>query len=249
MAEIARRAGVGPATLYCNFASRRELLEALYVDEVDAVCEPQRRSTAARSVSGSRHGCVGSSSTSRASATSRLSCWPSRISGAPFRRRPSSGPRRRSAPADRGPAQPRDPRRPHARADPRPGRRDRQDPARPWLPRSDPAGGTRRPTTGPQRLIRVGPKHRKRMLLLSPPAGVTVARVVLGFQNGVVLEADGAEGAALPSRASRIPGNSVRFQVITRRGSGLDRNELHRLSDRSRAARDGRPSRSGGLQL
>jgi AcrR family transcriptional regulator len=39
MAEVARRAGVGPATLYRNFASRRELLEALYVDEVDAVCE------------------------------------------------------------------------------------------------------------------------------------------------------------------------------------------------------------------
>jgi AcrR family transcriptional regulator len=39
MAEIARRAGVGMATLYRNFSSRRELLEALYVDEVDAVCE------------------------------------------------------------------------------------------------------------------------------------------------------------------------------------------------------------------
>ena len=39
MAEISRRAGVGQATLYRNFASRRELLEALYVDEVDAVCE------------------------------------------------------------------------------------------------------------------------------------------------------------------------------------------------------------------
>ena len=39
MAEIARRAGVGPATLYRNFSSRRALLEALYVDEVDAVCE------------------------------------------------------------------------------------------------------------------------------------------------------------------------------------------------------------------
>lgn len=38
MAEIARRAGVGPATLYRNFASRRALLEALYVDEVVAVC-------------------------------------------------------------------------------------------------------------------------------------------------------------------------------------------------------------------
>lgn len=39
MAEIARRAGVGSATLYRNFANRRELLEALYVDEIDAVCE------------------------------------------------------------------------------------------------------------------------------------------------------------------------------------------------------------------
>jgi AcrR family transcriptional regulator len=39
MAEIARRTGVGPATLYRNFSSRRELLEALYIDEVDAVCK------------------------------------------------------------------------------------------------------------------------------------------------------------------------------------------------------------------
>jgi AcrR family transcriptional regulator len=38
MAEIARRAGVGQGTLYRNFASRRDLLEALYVDEVDAIC-------------------------------------------------------------------------------------------------------------------------------------------------------------------------------------------------------------------
>ena len=38
MAEVARRAGVGSATLYRNFANRRELLEALYVDEIDAVC-------------------------------------------------------------------------------------------------------------------------------------------------------------------------------------------------------------------
>jgi AcrR family transcriptional regulator len=39
MADIARRAGVGSATLYRNFTNRRELLEALYVDEIDAVCE------------------------------------------------------------------------------------------------------------------------------------------------------------------------------------------------------------------
>jgi AcrR family transcriptional regulator len=39
MAEISRRAGVGMATLYRNFPGRRELLEALYSDEVDAICK------------------------------------------------------------------------------------------------------------------------------------------------------------------------------------------------------------------
>jgi AcrR family transcriptional regulator len=39
MAEVSRRAGVGMATLYRNFSSRRELLEALYMDEVGAVCQ------------------------------------------------------------------------------------------------------------------------------------------------------------------------------------------------------------------
>lgn len=39
MAEISRRAGVGMATLYRNFPDRRELLEALYTDEVNAVCQ------------------------------------------------------------------------------------------------------------------------------------------------------------------------------------------------------------------
>lgn len=38
MAEVARRSGVGQATLYRNFATRHELLEALLVDEVDEVC-------------------------------------------------------------------------------------------------------------------------------------------------------------------------------------------------------------------
>lgn len=38
MAEVARRAGVGMATLYRNFPGRQELLEALYADEVDALC-------------------------------------------------------------------------------------------------------------------------------------------------------------------------------------------------------------------
>ncbi len=38
MAEISRRAGVGMATLYRNFPGRQELLEGLYVAEVDAIC-------------------------------------------------------------------------------------------------------------------------------------------------------------------------------------------------------------------
>jgi AcrR family transcriptional regulator len=39
MAEVSRRAGVGMATLYRNFPGRRDLLEALYIDEVNAVCQ------------------------------------------------------------------------------------------------------------------------------------------------------------------------------------------------------------------
>ena len=39
MAEVSRRAGVGMATLYRNFPGRQELLEALYTDEVNAICE------------------------------------------------------------------------------------------------------------------------------------------------------------------------------------------------------------------
>ena len=38
MAEVGRRAGVGAATLYRNFAHRRALLEALYADEIDGIC-------------------------------------------------------------------------------------------------------------------------------------------------------------------------------------------------------------------
>lgn len=39
MAEVARRTGVGMATLYRNFPGRRELLEALYAAEVDELCQ------------------------------------------------------------------------------------------------------------------------------------------------------------------------------------------------------------------
>jgi AcrR family transcriptional regulator len=37
--EIARRAGVGIGTLYRNFPSRQDLLEAVYVGEVQALCQ------------------------------------------------------------------------------------------------------------------------------------------------------------------------------------------------------------------
>ncbi|MGH2743058.1 MAG: TetR/AcrR family transcriptional regulator, partial [Thermoleophilaceae bacterium] len=37
--EIARRAGVGIGTLYRHFPSRQELLEAVYVEEVEEVCQ------------------------------------------------------------------------------------------------------------------------------------------------------------------------------------------------------------------
>ncbi|MFS8201180.1 TetR/AcrR family transcriptional regulator [Streptomyces sp. CWNU-52B] len=37
--DIARRAGVGIATLYRNFPTRRHLFESLYADEVDALCQ------------------------------------------------------------------------------------------------------------------------------------------------------------------------------------------------------------------
>jgi len=37
--EIARRAGVGIGTLYRNFPTRQDLLEAVYVEEVEAVCQ------------------------------------------------------------------------------------------------------------------------------------------------------------------------------------------------------------------
>ncbi len=52
MAEISRRAGVGMATLYRNFPGRRELLEAVFMDEVNAVC------TAAETLDGETPGAV-----------------------------------------------------------------------------------------------------------------------------------------------------------------------------------------------
>ena len=45
MAEVARRADVGMATLYRNFPGRRELLEALYAEEVDDLCRAAAEAT------------------------------------------------------------------------------------------------------------------------------------------------------------------------------------------------------------
>src|SRR6266566_3404558 len=39
MDEVARRAGVGNATLYRNFPTRGDLLAAVYADEVAALCQ------------------------------------------------------------------------------------------------------------------------------------------------------------------------------------------------------------------
>ncbi|BBX86850.1 TetR/AcrR family transcriptional regulator [Mycolicibacterium aubagnense] len=39
MADIARRANIGSATLYRNFADRRTLLEALYSEEIATICQ------------------------------------------------------------------------------------------------------------------------------------------------------------------------------------------------------------------
>lgn len=50
MAEVARRAGVGMATLYRNFPGRQELLEALYTDEVNAVCQAAAEAVGAEAV-------------------------------------------------------------------------------------------------------------------------------------------------------------------------------------------------------
>jgi AcrR family transcriptional regulator len=47
--EVARRAGVGNATLYRHFPTRAELLAALYADEVTALCEHGDRLLAAPS--------------------------------------------------------------------------------------------------------------------------------------------------------------------------------------------------------
>ena len=79
MAEVARRAGVGMATLYRNFPGRRELLEALFADEVDAICAAAEAMGGAAPGRNSPPGSTGSSPSSRASALSPPNCSSTRI--------------------------------------------------------------------------------------------------------------------------------------------------------------------------
>jgi AcrR family transcriptional regulator len=74
MAEVSRRAGVGMATLYRNFPGRRELLEALYIDEVDAVCEAAETLEAETPGALLSCGCIGFSFSSPANILSAPSC-------------------------------------------------------------------------------------------------------------------------------------------------------------------------------
>jgi AcrR family transcriptional regulator len=46
MDEIARRARIGPGTLYRHFATRDELLSAVYITEVERLAEAQRKFSA-----------------------------------------------------------------------------------------------------------------------------------------------------------------------------------------------------------
>jgi AcrR family transcriptional regulator len=88
MAEIAQRAEVGMATLYRNFPGRRELLEALFADKVEAVCR------AARTAAGQ---------TPAAALTDRLRRFSLRHRQAPHRRRTAQAHRPRQPPVRRQP--------------------------------------------------------------------------------------------------------------------------------------------------
>jgi AcrR family transcriptional regulator len=69
MAAIIRRAGVGSATVYRNFPSRRELLEAILGEEIKGVCD------AAATIAGD-------------TAEARLTAWLRRFSDYVTRKRP-----------------------------------------------------------------------------------------------------------------------------------------------------------------
>ena len=67
MAEIARRSGVGMATLYRNFPSRQSLLEALYFANISDWLAPPAISPTCRPGMRSPSGCTASPTISRPS--------------------------------------------------------------------------------------------------------------------------------------------------------------------------------------
>ena len=67
--DVARRAGVGIGTLYRHFPTRQDLLEAVYLEEVEAICDSAKSSSAQpplEALTGWLHEFVGFAATKRA---------------------------------------------------------------------------------------------------------------------------------------------------------------------------------------
>ena len=106
--DIARRAGVGIGTLYRHFPTRQDLLEAVYVEEVEAICRSaDDLADARRRGTRSPPGCTGSSATPRPSRrwprSSSTTSTPTTRCSAPAAR-PSTAPATRCSSAPRRPA-------------------------------------------------------------------------------------------------------------------------------------------------
>ena len=151
--DIARRAQVGIGTLYRHFPTRQHLLEAVYVDEVEAIC--RAAPTWLTSLRGTRssRGCARSSASPPPNARSPRRCSPrstptprssapaasrsrppaSRCSSAPRRREPSARTRTSRTSHACSAASPRSSPTPSDRAHPRPRARRPALPARPHL--------------------------------------------------------------------------------------------------------------------
>ena len=216
MAEISRRAGVGMATLYRNFPGRRELLEALYTDEVNAVCK------AAETVDGETPGAVLTAwlhrffafVTSKRHIASELLEHTDR-SNPLFdnsRARVIAAGRPLLAAAQRA-HEVRDDARP--RAGPRHGHRHRHDPRRHPLPRTNPPDRTRRPSPPAdvkRREAGAHPGTHFRPLSRSPALGLSASSQVSASRCNRVVDNGG-----LAPRFGRIfpqePGKVVSSQL------------------------------------
>ena len=86
--DIARRAGVGIGTLYRHFPTRQHLLEAVYVDEVEAISRSAEDLADLPPWEALASGCTSSSATPRRSARSPTSCSP-RSTATPRSSRPA----------------------------------------------------------------------------------------------------------------------------------------------------------------